>query len=41
LISSIIAEQFVILNNNGRNISDAGKFWFHNISPNFFLNFSF
>jgi hypothetical protein len=26
LISIIIAEQFVILNNNGRNISDAGKF---------------
>jgi hypothetical protein len=26
LISNIIAEQLVILNNNGRNISDSGKF---------------
>jgi hypothetical protein len=36
LISSIIAEQLVILNNNGRNISDSGKF----CSPKFSINFS-
>jgi hypothetical protein len=40
LISSIIAEQLVILNNNGRNISDSGKFCSPKFSINFSLNFS-